>query len=198
MSRLDFPATTRNREPIRAALAEVIRPGARVLEVASGSGQHAAWLAPRLEVQSWQPTDPDPRHRASIAAWTTELSQVEPPIDLDTTEPWPVQGPYDLLLCINMVHISPWEATLGLLEGARRVLPPGGWLALYGPYRVGGAHTAPSNAAFDQGLRRQDPRWGLRDLERVCAEASARGLAHDRTLPMPANNQTVLLRRQAD
>ena len=190
------PATERNRAPILAALREVLPAAPRVFEVASGTGQHAAWFASQWPELRWWPSDPAPDALASIDAWRQPVAdRVAAPILLDVTVgPWP-DIEVDAVFCANMIHIAPWEATLGLLDGATRLLPAGAPLVLYGPYRRDGAHTAPSNQAFDESLRARDPRWGVRDLERVQAEAAARGLAADRVLPMPANNLIVVLRR---
>lgn len=193
------PASARNREPILAVLSRFVGEGARVLEIASGSGEHATFLAERLPVASWQPTDPDAPSRASIDAWTKELaaSHVRPAIDLDVTKrPWPVPAAsIDLVVCINMIHIAPWTAGLALLDGAAEVLAAGGRLCLYGPFQRGGAHTAPSNAAFDESLRSRDPAWGVRALELVEAEANTRGFVLEEVVEMPANNLSVVLRR---
>ncbi|MCK6504043.1 class I SAM-dependent methyltransferase [Myxococcota bacterium] len=190
------PAAERNRDPILAVLRRVLpaRPGALVLEVASGSGQHAVHFAAALPHLRWQPSDQDPVARDSVAAWRAEagLDNLLPPLSLDVRGPWPVQAA-DAIFCANMIHISPWDCTLALLSGAAAVLPPGSPLVLYGPYRRGGAHTAPSNAAFDASLRARDPSWGVRDLEAVVAQA--RGFALDEVVEMPANNLTVVLRR---
>lgn len=190
------PAAERNRDPILAVLRRVLpaRPGALVLEVASGSGQHAVHFAAALPHLRWQPSDQDPVARDSVAAWRAEagLDNLLPPLSLDVRGPWPVQAA-DAIFCANMIHISPWACTLALLSGAAAVLPPGSPLVLYGPYRRGGAHTAPSNAAFDASLRSRDPSWGVRDLEAVVAQA--RGFALDEVVEMPANNLTVVLRR---
>jgi SAM-dependent methyltransferase len=190
------PAAERNRDPILAVLRRVLpaRPGALVLEVASGSGQHALHFAAALPHLRWQPSDQDPVARDSVAAWRAEagLDNLLPPLFLDVRGPWPVAAA-DAIFCANMIHISPWACTLALLSGAAAVLPPGSPLVLYGPYRRGGAHTAPSNAAFDASLRARDPAWGVRDLEEVVAQA--RGFALDEVVEMPANNLTVVLRR---
>lgn len=189
------PATLRNRAPIATILAQLLPPAGRVLEVASGSGEHCAYFAehfPRLE---WQPSDPDPDSLASIAAWCEGLENVRPPLALDAAAAdWPVARA-DALLCVNMVHISPWKATLGLMAGAARVLSPAAPLILYGPYREAGMPTAPSNEAFDQSLRSRNPAWGLRLLDAVIAAAAAEGLALDRRVAMPANNLIVAFRR---
>ena len=194
-ARLDAPATGRNREPLLAVLRRALPAEGLVLEVASGTGQHAAFFAEALPGLVWQPTDRDPTHRASIAAWTEGLPNVRPPLDLDTTHrPWPVERAA-AVVCINMIHIAPWEAGLGLLDGAAAVLPAGGPLVLYGPYRRGGMHTAPSNAAFDADLRTRNPAWGVRDLEAVETAALAAGFTLAEVVEMPANNLTVLFRR---
>lgn len=196
--RRSAPAAARNREPILEVLRRFVREGDHVLEIASGSGEHATFLAQHLPVASWQPTDPDEASRASIDAWTAHLAAdgVRPALALDVTqERWPVERA-DFVVCINMIHIAPWEACLGLLDGAARVLGAagGGLLYLYGPYRRGGVHTAPSNAAFDESLRARNPAWGVRDLESVVDEAAARGFTLEGVVEMPANNLSVVLR----
>lgn len=189
------PATLRNRAPILEVLRTVLPERGTVLEVASGTGEHAAFLSAALPHLVWQPSDPDPANRASIVAWTAGAASVRPPLDLDAmADPWPVEAA-DAMVCINMIHIAPWSACLGLMRGAARLLPPGGPLCLYGPYRRGGVHTAPGNEAFDAGLRAQDPAWGVRDLEAVTEAAAAAGLHPDRVVEMPANNLTVVFRR---
>lgn len=191
------PATARNREPILAVLERTVPAGARVLEIAAGSGEHACFFAERLPVAEWQPTDPDPESLESIDAWRAHsgAARVAPALELDVTASvWPVSRA-DFVLCVNMIHISPWEATLGLLSGSARLLPTGGVLFLYGPYRRFGAHTAPSNADFDASLRARDPRWGVRDLEAVAAEAERAGFVLDEVVAMPANNFSVVFRR---
>jgi len=189
------PATMRNREAITDVLETVLPATGTVLEVASGSGEHCAYFAGRFPKLDWQPSDPDPTARASIAAWCRGLTNTRPPLDLDAATPeWPpLPGPAAAILCINMVHISPWEATLGLLAGAARILQPGAPLFLYGPYRRAGHPTAPSNEAFDASLKSRNPHWGLRNLEDVVAAAT--GFALDRVVEMPANNLSVVLRR---
>ena len=186
------PAAERNGPVLLEVLRAAVPPGARVLEIACGTGQHAALLAPGLAASSWVPTDLAPERFASVRAWTEGIAAVAAPRVLDARAPdsWP-DIEVDLVLAVNMVHISPWAATLGLLAGARRRAPQG-VLALYGPYRRGGAHTAPSNEAFDADLRRRDPDWGVRDLETVVAEAEAVGWRLREVAPMPANNLTVL------
>ena len=193
--RLHAPATLRNRGPILDALRPRLPPRGLVLEVASGTGEHAAHLAAALPHLLFQPTDPDPAHRASIAAWTGELPNVRPPLALDASAPdWPVRHA-EAVLCVNLIHIAPWAATEGLLSGAARVLPPGGPLVLYGPFKRDGRHTAPSNAAFDAELRARDPAWGVRDLGDVARLAGAAGFGMAEVVPMPANNLTVMFRR---
>lgn len=186
------PATLRNRDPILAVLRRVLPATGLVLEVASGTGEHAAWFAPRLPGLTWQPSDPDPAARASIARFVRD--NVLPPLDLDARwDPWPLTRA-DAVVAINMVHISPWEATLGLLRGAAAALAPGSPLVLYGPYRREGRHIALSNEAFDRDLRSRDPAWGVRDLEAVAAAAT--GFDLEEVVEMPANNLTVVLRRR--
>ena len=191
------PATDRNREPILAVLRRVLPPSGTVLEIASGTGQHAVYFAAALPGVTWQPSDPEAAARDSVAAWTahTGLANVLPPLDLDVRrEPWGIDRA-DAIDCINMVHISPWAATEALFGGAGRLLGPGGVLYLYGPYRRDGAHTAPSNAAFDAQLRATDPGWGVRDMEAVIALGAAQGLSCEAPVPMPANNFSLVFRR---
>lgn len=190
------PATVRNRDAIAAVLADWLPPAGLVLEVASGSGEHAVHFAAAFPGLQWQPSDPDPAALASIAAWRAEagLANIAPPLLLDAAAPeWPV-GTADALLCINMVHISPWAATRGLLAGAARVLPQGAPLILYGPYLESEVATAPSNLAFDRSLKERDPDWGLRDLDAVKAAAASLAFAERRA--MPANNLMLLFHRR--
>ncbi|KRB79337.1 SAM-dependent methyltransferase [Sphingomonas sp. Root710] len=194
------PATERNREPILAILRDALPASGTILEVASGTGEHAIHFAAALPGLVWQPSDPDPSALASIRAWAegAKLPNLRPPLLLDAAAPrWPVPKA-DAILCINMLHISPWEATIGLMQGAARLLDEGAPLFLYGPYRRAGIPTAPSNEAFDESLKTRDPRWGLRDLDTVVALAGEHGLALDRVVEMPANNLSLLLRRRAD
>jgi SAM-dependent methyltransferase len=169
-----------------------------VLELASGSGEHAVFFAAALPGVIWQPSDPDPRARASIAAFRDAGAppNLLPPVALDASAAaeWPIAGAA-AVVCINMVHIAPWSACEGLMAGAARVLPPGGVLYLYGPFREEGRHTAPSNEAFDADLRARDPRWGVRDLGEVIALARRHGLAYRETVAMPANNRSAVFRR---
>jgi hypothetical protein len=196
-ARRSAPATQRNREPILAVLARVLPSAGLVLEVASGTGEHACFFASKLVGLEWQPSDPDDGNRASIAAWRDEaaLPNLRAPLALDATaERWPVERA-DALININMIHIAPWAACEGLVRGAARVLSPGAPLVLYGPFRRGGRHTAPSNDAFDRGLRAQNATWGVRDLDEVTRAAAAQGLALDEFVEMPSNNLTVIFRR---
>lgn len=189
------PATARNRMAILEVLRGVLPPQGTVLEVASGTGEHAAFLAPAFPRLTWQPSDPDAAARASITAWTSGLPNVRPPLDLDAAATdWPISRA-DAILCVNMIHIAPWAATLGLLAGAARLLPPGGPLYLYGPYKQGGRHAAPSNAAFDDSLRASDPSWGVRDLDDVTEAAGRTGFGRPEVIAMPANNLSVVFRR---
>jgi hypothetical protein len=190
------PATQRNREPILDVLRRVLPAEGTVLEVASGSGEHAAFFARALPHLRWQPSDHDAEARASIAVWCAGIPNVRAPLALDaSSDAWPLAHA-DAVVCINMVHIAPWQACEGLMRGAGRLLAAGGVLCLYGPYRVEGAHTAPSNASFDEGLRRQDPAWGVRDLEAVVACAAASGLGFRERVSMPANNLSLVFRRE--
>jgi SAM-dependent methyltransferase len=194
---LTAPAVARNRDPILAVLREVLPAAGTVLEVASGTGEHAAHFAAALPHLVWQPSDPDEHARRSIAAHAArvELPNLLPPLELDAAAAvWPVTRA-DAVVSINMIHIAPWRAAEGLIAGAARLLPPGGPLYLYGPYRQHGRHTAPSNAAFDDSLRARDPDWGVRDLEEVVELAGRHGLSLQRTVAMPANNLSVIFIR---
>ena len=196
-ARRHAPATSRNRDAILAVLRDVLPPSGLVLEIASGTGEHAAYFARSLPRLEWQPTDPDPDALASIDAWrvTEELPNLREPLALNAAAPdWLVERA-DAVVCINMIHISPWEATLGLMRGAARVLPAGAPLVTYGPYRREGHPLEPSNAAFDQSLKARDERWGLRLLEDVSGAAEAQDLAFERFVEMPANNLCVIYRR---
>jgi SAM-dependent methyltransferase len=194
-AQLHSAAAVRNRDPILAVLRRVLPGEGLVLEIASGTGEHAAYFGEAFPQLAWQPSDPDPRARASVAAWCAGVPTVRPPLALDATdERWPVEPA--AIVCVNMIHIAPWSACEGLLRGAGRALPPGGVLYLYGPYRIDGRHTAPSNATFDAGLRAQDPAWGVRDLETVVTLAASHGLDLRETVSMPANNLSVILERR--
>ncbi len=168
-----------------------------MLEVASGSGEHAVHFAAALPQLVFQPSDPDDEALASIDAWAeaSGLSNIRPAMTLDAEAPaWPV-AEADAVLCCNMIHIAPWTAAVGLISGAARILQDHGLLYLYGPFRRDGRHTAPSNEAFDRDLRRRDPAWGIRDLEAISALAAAEGFAAPEVVEMPANNLSVIFRR---
>lgn len=189
------PATLRNRDAIAQVLMVVLPPTGLVLEIASGSGEHVAHFAARLPGHHWQPSDPDQSALASIAAWCAGLGNVRAPIAIDAAAPdWGIDHA-DAVLCINMVHISPWAASLGLMAGAARLLTSNSPLILYGPYRRHGVPTAPSNEAFDESLRARDPAWGLRTVEAMNEAAAAQGLMVDRLIEMPANNLVLVYRR---
>jgi SAM-dependent methyltransferase len=191
------PATERNRDAIAGVLREVLPARGLLLEIAAGTGEHAAYLAPLFPGLRWQPSDPDPDALTSIEAWQAdaEADNLLPPVFLDAaSDTWPIDSA-DAILCINMVHISPWPATEGLVRGAGRLLAPGAPLILYGPYRRAGIATAPSNEAFDASLRDRDPAWGLRDLEAVQGQAAGQGLGFERLYEMPANNLTLVFRK---
>lgn len=189
------PATLRNREPIADVLREELPLSGKVLEVASGSGEHCAYFAELFPGHVWQPTDPDPGALSSIASWCKGRDNVLAPLALDAASAdWPVDAA-DVVLCINMAHISPWEATLGLVAGAERLLAKGAPLILYGPWRRAGVETAPSNEAFDASLKARDSRWGLRRVEDLDAAAAARAFARTRLSEMPANNLMLVYRR---
>ncbi len=188
------PAAQRNRQAILDVLSRVLPPRGLVLEFASGSGEHAVHFACSLPSWRWQPSDPDPDSRRSIDAHAAAeaCSNVLPALDLDVTAPeWPVLTA-DAIACINMVHISPWAASEGLFAGAGRILPSGGVLYLYGPYKQNGRHTAPSNEAFDASLRQRNSTWGVRNLEDLTALATQAGLALREVVEMPANNLSLV------
>lgn len=199
MSRALLSASAeRNKEPIAGVLRAVLPPRGLALEIASGTGQHVVHFARAFPSLTWQPSEPDPGLRDSIARHCADagLANVLPPLDLDVRRtPWPVARA-DAVLCINMIHIAPWSAAEALVAGAARCLPEGGVLYLYGPYREGGVHTAPSNAAFDASLRAQDPAWGVRDLEALVALAEEQGLGLEQRIAMPANNLSLVFRRR--
>ncbi|MFN9092585.1 MAG: DUF938 domain-containing protein [Alphaproteobacteria bacterium] len=191
------PAVARNKAVITEVLARHLPASGLVLEIASGSGEHALHFAAHFPSLMLQPTDSDAAARASIAAWRAEaqLTNLLSPLVLNVmAEAWPV-AKADAVLCINMIHIAPWAATTALLHGAARILPPDGMLLLYGPFKRGGQHTAPSNAEFDASLRAQDVRWGVRDLEAVAEIARAAGFAAPAVEVMPANNLSLIFRR---
>ena len=191
------PATERNREAIALVLADALPATGLVLEVASGTGEHAAYLAGRFPSLTWQPSDPDPEALASIVAWREDagLTNLREPVWLDASAPeWPV-AQADAILCINMVHISPWAATCGLFAGAQKQLARGAPLILYGPYINPGRTTAPSNLAFDESLRARNPQWGLRSLDAMEGLAQAHGFEHSQQVEVPANNLMLIYRK---
>ena len=192
------PAAERNQAPILEVLARELPQTGRVLEIASGTGQHVVRFAQSLPNLSWQPSDPDAGSRGSISQWIdfARLTNVSPPLALDVRQlPWPIAA-VDAIVCINMVHVAPWAATPALFAGARQVLARDNLLFLYGPFRRGGQHTAQSNAKFDAGLRAHDPEWGLRDIEALAAVASDTGFALADVVAMPANNFSLIFRKR--
>jgi len=192
------PATARNRDPILEVLRPRLPKSGVVLEIAAGAGEHAAYLAAALPGLLWRPTDADSEALASIAAWRAHAGapNLLPPLWLDASDPdtWPVDRA-DAVVNINMIHISPWAATEGLMTGAGRLAPPGGLLFLYGPFIEPDIETAPSNVAFDLDLRRRDPAWGLRRLGAVTALAARHGLVLAERIAMPANNLALFFRK---
>lgn len=192
------PSTARNRDPILAVLKSRLPKSGLVLEVAAGAGEHAVHCAAALPHLRWQPTDPSPEALISIAAWRDHagLPNLLPPLPLDASKPqsWPVNRA-DSIVSINMIHISPWEATQGLMTGAGRLLPADGLLFLYGPFIESGVETAASNWAFDEDLKRRNPAWGLRELDRIKALAELNGLVFFERNEMPANNLMVIFRK---
>jgi hypothetical protein len=198
MTKRHAPATERNREPIADVLARELPPAGRVLEIASGTGEHAVFFAARFPALAWQPTDPDSEAIASIAAYRADYTgdNLAAPLLLDAATPasWPVSEA-DAIICINMVHISPWAATEGLFAGAAQVLGSGGGpLILYGPYLEQGVETAPSNLDFDASLKQRDHRWGLREAEQIDALAARHGLTRTARYALPANNIMLVYR----
>jgi hypothetical protein len=189
------PATARNREPIREVLARVLPAQGVVLELAAGSGEHSIYFAEQFPALTWQPSDVDDTALASIRAWRAEaaLANLREPLRIDVTaDPWPIDHA-DAITCINMVHISPWQATLGVFAGAARL--GAGLLYTYGPYRFDGKFTAPSNAEFDRSLRGRNPSWGVRDVRDLEAVGREHGYALSEVIAMPANNHSLIFRR---
>lgn len=196
---LTAPAVARNRDAILGVLARTLPAAGTVLEIASGSGEHAVHFARALPHLIWQPSDPEPVALRSILAHGREaaLPNLREPLVLDAALPdWPARHA-EAIVCINMIHIAPWSAAVGLMAGAGRLLPPGAPLILYGPFREEGVPTAPSNAAFDADLRARDPRWGLRAAEEVGRLAASHGLSFAERIAMPANNLILVYRRAA-
>jgi SAM-dependent methyltransferase len=190
-------ASDRNKAPILAVLASVLRPQARVLEVASGTGQHAEHFAAAQPGWQWQPSDFDAAALPVIASRCARLPNVRVPVRLDVLQqPWPAElgesVAFDAVYCANMIHISPWATCVGLMQGAAQLLTPTGVLVLYGPYLEGKVVTSPGNLAFDADLRRRDAQWGIRLLADVVAEASRAGLSLERRIEMPANNLALV------
>ena len=196
------PATERNREPILKVLKRVLPPQGNILEIASGTGEHAVFFAPRLTPLYWIPSDRDALCRNSITAWkdTLGVNNLAAPLDIDaSTSPWAIETTdikIDAIVNINMIHISPWKSCLGLMAGAGRILKTGGILYLYGPFKRHDKHTAPSNASFDLSLRERNSSWGVRNLEDVVKVAQAEGLALQEVVTMPANNLSAIFQRQ--
>jgi SAM-dependent methyltransferase len=188
----------RNREPILEVLRARLPSDSSVLEIASGAGQHAAFFAHAMPHVRWRPSDPDAGARASIGAWraAADLPNLDAPIALDAADPatWP-SAPADAVVCINMIHISPWTAAEGLMAGAGRLLPTGGRLFVYGPFLEADVPTAPSNLAFDESLRARNPAWGLRRLDDVVALAGLHALRLAERIAMPANNLTLVFEK---
>jgi len=192
------PAAERNRGPILDVLSRVLPKAGVVLEIASGTGQHAVHFAAALPTVTWQPSDPDVASRASIDAWRkhASLANLNAPIALDVrSAPWPVPDSLAAIVCINMIHIAPWAAAVALFQGAGERLTADGVLFLYGPYKRDGAHTAPSNEAFDEQLRATNPAWGIRNMEDVVQLGRAADLWMEEAVPMPANNFCLIFRR---
>lgn len=191
------PAALRNREPIAEVLRDWLPASGLVLEIASGTGEHAAHFAKALRDLEWQPSDIEPLSLASIEDWRREshLANLRRPIELDaSSDEWPIDAA-DAVLSINMVHISPWSSALGLIAGSARILPNGGVLILYGPWKKAGVETAPSNLAFDADLKRRNPEWGLRLVEDFAAAAEQAGFGLEDERQMPANNRMLLFRK---
>lgn len=195
--RMFSPSAARNSAPVLAMLERVLPARGLVLEIGCGTGEHAVCFAEAMPALTWQPSDPDPDSRMSTASWTRlkALSNVLPPLDIDVSaEAWShgQAVPLDAIVSLNMVHIAPWTATLGLFAGAGRLLRPGGVLVLYGPFMRDGVHTAASNAAFDASLKSRDPSWGLRDIADLARVAEAAGLELREIVDMPANNMSLV------
>ena len=191
------PSAARNRGPILEVLTRVLQKKGIVLEIGSGTGEHVVCFAKALPSLVWLPSDPDAASRASIEAWiaTEGLANVRAPVALDVRRGiWGVEedAPFDAMISLNMVHIAPWEAALGLVAGAGRLLGPGGILFFYGPFMLSGRHTAASNAAFDADLKRRDPYWGVRDVDELVSAAAPYGLELREVVNMPANNLSLV------
>ena len=201
--RLSAPAFARNREPILGVLQALFPEGAdaRILEIGSGTGEHAVYFSGAMPWLQWQPSDADPQCLASIEAWIRSAdagARIGAPVRLDAATPnWDLPDPtqpFAGMVAINVIHIAPWAVAEGIVAGAARHLRSGGALMFYGPFRRGGRHTAPSNAAFDQSLRRQDPAWGVRDLDDLTVLARGQGLGAAEVTELPSNNLAVVFR----
>ena len=190
-----WPAPDRNKDPLLKVLKKWLPKTGLVLEIASGSGQHAAHFAKKLPGIRWQPSDIDPDNLSSIRAWRafSGLDNFLDPVTLDVMERWPIRRA-DALVSCNLIHIAPWAVTEALFRGAKRALRPGGIIVMYGPYRIGGAHTAPSNQAFDESLQARNPEWGVRDLDKVREVAGRLRIGCEKMIQMPANNLAVVYR----
>ncbi len=194
------PATQRNREPILEVLERVLPTQGNILEIASGTGEHSIFFAPHLAPRQWYPSEQDSELRDSITAWQSEYNSdnLHPPLNIDAAaESWIIEEQdirINTIVNINMIHISPWKSCLGLMAGAKRILPIGGILYLYGPYKEHGKHTAPSNEAFDLSLRSRNPEWGVRNLEDVVSVAETNSLLLQEIVKMPANNLSVVFK----
>jgi len=192
------PATLRNRDAIADVLRPILPPSGTVLEIASGTGEHILYFAGLFPDLIWQPSDPDTSALVSIEAWRSEakLPNLQPPLKLDViARDWAVEG-VDGIICINMIHIAPWEAAIGLMEGAGKLLPTGGLLYLYGPYREEGVSLAQSNASFDISLKSRNPAWGLKETVDVIALAKNNGLSFEKRVEMPSNNLSLIFRKE--
>ncbi len=201
-ARLDYPATGRNQKVILDVLKGFLPTSGTVLEVGSGSGQHITYFAQKMPYLNWQPSDPSSTARASIEAWCSEMEVnglVHPALNLNTcVDIWSLGHIKNLIaiLSINMIHISPWEACLGLFRNANRILSPGGVLYLYGPFKIGGVHSTQSNADFDLSLQSQNPSWGVRSLDDVAKEALNQNFQLMKTVRMPSNNLSVIFHKK--
>tara|TARA_Y100000588_G_C13725801_1_gene699275 strand:- start:50 stop:670 length:621 start_codon:yes stop_codon:yes gene_type:complete len=196
-----FPATVRNREGIADLLKRHLPERGTVLEIGSGSGEHALYFSELFPDLTWQPSDPDPLNLESIRVWrgtVPDRQNLLAPLALNASDVLLPIDQADAVICVNVIHISPWDATEGLMRNAAALLPLNGLLYLYGPYRIGGTHTAPSNDSFDQSLRRQNEAWGVRNLEEVIGEANKNGLKFIERVDMPANNQSVIFRKPSN
>ena len=195
--RMFSPSAARNSAPILAVMERILPKQGQVLEIGCGTGEHAVYFAEALPNITWQPSDPDLSSRASTSSWIAfkGLNNVNAPLDIDVcSKEWGVESlmPFDAIVSINMIHIAPWDATLGLFAGAGRLLRSDGVLLLYGPFMRNGIHNAPSNAAFDESLKTSNPSWGLRNIDDLERVAEASGLKLSDTIEMPANNYILV------